>query len=33
MGVSRLILLHRGRDENGILDFVRHTEHDLISKL
>jgi len=33
MGVSRLILLHRGRDENGVLDFVRQTERDLISKL
>jgi alkanesulfonate monooxygenase SsuD/methylene tetrahydromethanopterin reductase-like flavin-dependent oxidoreductase (luciferase family) len=33
LGVSRLILLHRGRDENGVLDFVRQTERDLISKL
>jgi probable F420-dependent oxidoreductase len=33
LGVSRLILLHRGRDETGILDFVRQTERDLISKL
>jgi probable F420-dependent oxidoreductase len=33
LGVSRLILLHRGRDENGILDFVHQTERDLISKL
>jgi len=33
LGVSRLILLHRGRDEKDILDFVRQTEKDLISKL
>jgi probable F420-dependent oxidoreductase len=33
LGVSRLILLHRGRDENGILDFVRQTERDLIAKV
>jgi len=33
LGVTRLILLHRGRDESGILDFVRQTERDLISKL
>jgi probable F420-dependent oxidoreductase len=33
LGVSRLILLHRGRDENGVLDFVKQTEHDVISKL
>jgi probable F420-dependent oxidoreductase len=33
LGVSRLILLHRGRDQNGVLDFVRQTERDLISKL
>ena len=33
LGISRLILLHRGRDESGILDFVQQTERDLISKL
>jgi probable F420-dependent oxidoreductase len=33
LGVGRLVLLHRGRDENGILDFIRQTERDLISKL
>ena len=33
LGVSRLILLHRGRDENGVLDFVRQTERNLIGKL
>jgi probable F420-dependent oxidoreductase len=33
LGVSRLILLHRGRDENSVLDFVRQTERDIISKL
>jgi probable F420-dependent oxidoreductase len=33
IGVSRLILLHRGRDENGVLDFVRQTEHDLIRRM
>ena len=33
LGVSRLILLHRGRDEKGLLDFVHQTERDLISKL
>src|ERR1700730_14088519 len=33
LGIDRLILLHRGRDENGILDFVQQTERDLISKL
>ncbi len=33
LGVSRLILLHRGRDEKGVLDFVRQTEQDLIGKL
>ena len=33
LGISRLILLHRGRDEGGILDFVQQTERELISKL
>jgi probable F420-dependent oxidoreductase len=33
LGVSRLILLHRGRDEKAILDFVRQTERELLSKL
>jgi probable F420-dependent oxidoreductase len=33
LGVNRLILLHRGRDQNGILDFIRQTEHELINKL
>lgn len=33
IGVSRLILLHRARDQNGVLEFVRQTEHDLISRL
>jgi probable F420-dependent oxidoreductase len=33
LGVSRLILLHRGRDESSILDFVRQTERNLINKL
>jgi probable F420-dependent oxidoreductase len=33
LGVSRLILLHRGRDENAILDFVRRTERELVSKV
>jgi probable F420-dependent oxidoreductase len=33
LGVSRLILLHRGRDENSVLDFVRQTERDVINKL
>jgi probable F420-dependent oxidoreductase len=33
LGVSRLILLHRGRDENAIVDFIRQTERELISKL
>jgi probable F420-dependent oxidoreductase len=33
LGVNRLILLHRGRDEKGVLDFVRQTEHDLIRRL
>jgi probable F420-dependent oxidoreductase len=33
LGVSRLILLHRGRDEAGILNFVSETERNLINKL
>jgi probable F420-dependent oxidoreductase len=33
LGVSRLILLHRGRDEKGILDFVHQTQLDLIGKV
>jgi hypothetical protein len=33
LGVSRLILLHRGRNEKDILDFVGQTQRDLISKL
>lgn len=33
IGVSRLILLHRGRDEAGILKFVTETERHLINKL
>jgi probable F420-dependent oxidoreductase len=33
LGVSRLILLHRGRDEPGILNFVSETERNLINKL
>jgi probable F420-dependent oxidoreductase len=33
LGVSRLILLHRGRDQEAIIDFIRQTERDLIRKL
>ena len=33
LGVSRLVLLHRARDQNGILDFVRQAERDIISRL
>jgi probable F420-dependent oxidoreductase len=33
LGVSRLILLHRGRDEREILDFVQKAERELVSKL
>src|SRR5262249_35323584 len=33
LGVGRLILLHRGRDERGIVDFIQQTERELINKL
>ena len=33
LGVSRLILLHRGRDENGVLEFIAQTERELINRL
>ena len=33
LGVRRLILLHRARDENGLLDFIQQTERELISRL
>jgi probable F420-dependent oxidoreductase len=33
LGVSRLILLHRGRDENGILEFIAQAERELINRL
>jgi probable F420-dependent oxidoreductase len=33
LGVSRLILLHRARDERGVLDFVAEMERGLIGKL
>jgi probable F420-dependent oxidoreductase len=33
LGVGRLILLHRGTNERGILDFIQQTQSDLISKL
>jgi probable F420-dependent oxidoreductase len=33
LGVSRLILLHRGRDQDGILEFIGQTERELINKL
>jgi probable F420-dependent oxidoreductase len=33
LGVKRLILLHRGRDEAGVLKFVSETERELISKV
>jgi probable F420-dependent oxidoreductase len=33
LGVHRLILLHRARDEHGILDFIRQSEGELINKL
>jgi probable F420-dependent oxidoreductase len=33
LGVGRLILLHRGSDERGILDFIQQTQRELISKL
>jgi len=33
MGVNRLILLHRSRDERGIFDFIAQTERHLIGKV
>lgn len=33
LGVSRLILLHRGRDQEGVLNFVAETERELIGKV
>jgi probable F420-dependent oxidoreductase len=33
LGVSRLILLHRGRDEAGVLKFVSETERELVGKV
>jgi probable F420-dependent oxidoreductase len=33
LGVNRLILLHRGRDQAGIINFVSETERNLINKL
>jgi probable F420-dependent oxidoreductase len=33
LGVSRLILLHRGRDEQSILNFIKETERGLIAKV
>jgi probable F420-dependent oxidoreductase len=33
VGVDRLILLHRARDERGLLDFVGQTERELIGKV
>lgn len=33
LGVSRLILLHRGRDEAGILNFISETERSLINRV
>ncbi|HKV55498.1 MAG TPA: LLM class F420-dependent oxidoreductase [Candidatus Binataceae bacterium] len=33
LGVSRLILLHRARDEGGLLEFVGQTERELIGKV
>jgi len=33
LGVSRLILLHRGRDEQTIAKFIGETEHELIGKV
>lgn len=33
LGVKRLILLHRARDEQGILKFVAETERELIGKV
>lgn len=33
LGVKRLILLHRGRDEAGVLKFVSETERGLIGKV
>ncbi len=32
LGVSRLILLHRARDRDGILEFIHQTEKNLIRK-
>jgi len=33
LGVKRLTLLHRGRDEAGVLKFVSETERELIGKV
>lgn len=33
LGVNRLILLHRGRDEQSIVKFVSETEHELIGRV
>jgi probable F420-dependent oxidoreductase len=33
LGVSRLILLHRGRDERGVLDFVGQAEREVVGKV
>jgi probable F420-dependent oxidoreductase len=33
LGVSRLILLHRGRDQQAVTKFVSETEHELIGKV
>jgi alkanesulfonate monooxygenase SsuD/methylene tetrahydromethanopterin reductase-like flavin-dependent oxidoreductase (luciferase family) len=33
LGVSRLILLHRGRDEQSVLNFVMEAEQSLIAKV
>ena len=33
LGVSRLILLHRGRDQQAVTKFVSETERELIGKL
>jgi alkanesulfonate monooxygenase SsuD/methylene tetrahydromethanopterin reductase-like flavin-dependent oxidoreductase (luciferase family) len=32
LGVSRLILLHRGRDEQGVLSFIDQTAKELIAQ-
>lgn len=33
LGVKRLVLLHRARDEQGILKFISETERELIGKV